>query len=333
METVLFDPWTSDDAAAAAFVAHLHETRAEFAPPGEREPATYTLNTMRNRSSRHHERQWVRWSGREVVASAEATWWEAEDNRDRAWIAFDVVPDRFSDEVAAATLAPLLDELRGLGRTTLTVEVPQGHPFGKYVAARGATLGSVERYSVLPLRTLDPEELAALARPPEGYEIFTFQGGCPDDLLDVYTEMVRTMNTAPRDDLTYEDWVFTPERIRDYEAGLAARGHTAWTVCARRVGDTALAAYTNLVVAPEWPQVVEQDDTAVAVPHRGHGLGFAVKATNLLRLVTERPEAHWVTTWNAQSNSHMLRVNEGLGFRAQMLVEAYEMPIDALAGT
>jgi RimJ/RimL family protein N-acetyltransferase len=103
-----------------------------------------------------------------------------------------------------------------------------------------------------------------------------------------------------------------------------------WTVCAREIGSPELAAFTNVVLAPEWPEVVHQDDTAVAVPHRGHGLGFAVKATNLLRLVTERPEAHCVTTWNAASNEHMLRVNHRLGFECEAQFEAYEVTADLL---
>ena len=39
-----------------------------------------------------------------------------------------------------------------------------------------------------------------------------------------------------------------------------------------------------------------------------------VKAANLMQLAERYPECTGVFTWNAQENTHMLRVNEALGF-------------------
>ncbi|HEU0130028.1 MAG TPA: hypothetical protein VFQ85_03435 [Mycobacteriales bacterium] len=134
------------------------------------------------------------------------------------------------------------------------------------------------------------------------------------------------MNTAPRDDLTEEDWVYTPERVRDFEDAVAARGHTMLTVVAREVATGELAAFNQVVVHPEWPDVVENEDTAVAVPHRGRGLGRWVKALNVLRVLDETP-ARVISTWNAASNGHMLRVNRELGFACQHVWESWEVSL------
>lgn len=57
-----------------------------------------------------------------------------------------------------------------------------------------------------------------------------------------------------------------------------------------------------------------QHDTLVHGDHRGHRLGMLVKAANLQAL--ERRDATAVVrTWNATENTHMLAVNEALGFR------------------
>ena len=50
-------------------------------------------------------------------------------------------------------------------------------------------------------------------------------------------------------------------------------------------------------------------------PHRGHRLGMALKAANLLWLREREPGVKRIVTWNADSNSHMIEINERLGFR------------------
>ena len=48
--------------------------------------------------------------------------------------------------------------------------------------------------------------------------------------------------------------------------------------------------------------------------HRGHRLGLATKAANLLRLQRHRPDLREVRTYNAESNTHMVAVNDAMGF-------------------
>jgi hypothetical protein len=62
-------------------------------------------------------------------------------------------------------------------------------------------------------------------------------------------------------------------------------------------------------------RAAEQDDTLVAKPHRGHGLGILVKLANLRRLQKEYPEVERVMTFNAEENEHMLSINVQLGFK------------------
>jgi len=75
-----------------------------------------------------------------------------------------------------------------------------------------------------------------------------------------------------------------------------------------------VAGYTVLLLAGR-PTTAIQEDTGVVRAHRGHGLGRAMKAANLLALTEHSPSINTVTTWNAESNTHMLAVNDELGFR------------------
>ena len=49
--------------------------------------------------------------------------------------------------------------------------------------------------------------------------------------------------------------------------------------------------------------------------HRGHRLGWWMKAANAGHVLTERPTVRRVHTWNAGENRWMLQINEALGVR------------------
>ena len=59
--------------------------------------------------------------------------------------------------------------------------------------------------------------------------------------------------------------------------------------------------------ALQWATFVHRD-------HRGHRLGAAVKVANLRALQRERPDVVQIDTENAETNQHMVSINERLGF-------------------
>jgi hypothetical protein len=76
-----------------------------------------------------------------------------------------------------------------------------------------------------------------------------------------------------------------------------------------------LAGHTVVCVEGQRPAVAHQHDTAVARAHRGHRLGMLLKAGMVLWLAESEPQVQTVDTWNAESNDHMIAVNEALGYR------------------
>ena len=63
------------------------------------------------------------------------------------------------------------------------------------------------------------------------------------------------------------------------------------------------------------PGKAYQWGTLVLREHRGHRLGQATKAHNLLWLQRERADLTLLVTYNAEVNRHMIAVNEAMGFR------------------
>ena len=54
--------------------------------------------------------------------------------------------------------------------------------------------------------------------------------------------------------------------------------------------------------------------TVVTREHRGHRLGLLLKVAMLELLATTEPRLERISTWNAESNAHMVAVNDALGY-------------------
>jgi RimJ/RimL family protein N-acetyltransferase len=67
-------------------------------------------------------------------------------------------------------------------------------------------------------------------------------------------------------------------------------------------------------VDPAIPDWGFQMLTAVTREHRGHRLGLLVKIAMLELLAAEEPQVERIETFNAESNGHMIAVNEALGY-------------------
>ncbi|WP_230487240.1 hypothetical protein [Nocardioides anomalus] len=76
-----------------------------------------------------------------------------------------------------------------------------------------------------------------------------------------------------------------------------------------------LGGHSVVAVDEETPARGWQHDTAVAQDHRGHRLGLLLKTEMNLWLRDAEPALEVVSTFNAESNDHMIGVNEQLGYR------------------
>lgn len=147
-----------------------------------------------------------------------------------------------------------------------------------------------------------------------GYELVRIPGPVPEQMLAAVATMTEAINDAPVDDLDIEDEVFPPERIRAFEASVAAQRRRLYRVVARERATGALAGHTVADVDIERPWFAGQGDTSVVRAHRGHRLGLLLKIEMLRWLRKVEPQVRTIDTGNAASNAHMIRVNEALGY-------------------
>jgi GNAT superfamily N-acetyltransferase len=235
---------------------------------------------------------------------------------------------------ATAMLQHLAGLARSEGRSTLVTEAATpydgppdgaGQPGVEFLRNRGCTfsLGNVMRVLDLPADTGRLQGLAAgAAAYHRDYVLRRFRGPVPDDILLPFGDLIGSLITeAPTGELELEKEVFDERRIRADEAVFEASGRTKYTTVAV-ASDGSLAAYSELVVPKYDPGHVFQWGTLVRPEHRGHRLGVATKAHNLLWLQEQHSAPAQLVTYNADVNQHMIAVNEAMGFRpVERLVE------------
>jgi len=173
----------------------------------------------------------------------------------------------------------------------------------------------IERRLPLPVDLELLDRLAADAAPHHaGYRLRTVIGPVPDDLAPSYVALRNQIAVEmPSGDLEVEAGQETSAELAVQDRYLVDSGRTRVAAYALdpsgRVVAYAVAAVTN-----SHHDHVDQWGTLVDPAHRGHRLGLAVKCAQLRALSSGFPDKTYVDTTNAETNAHMVAINEALGF-------------------
>ena len=330
----------ADDAAFAAW-HHVYETSTrhelgEVASPWQLEELRVTMHGVGTHS----------WSGAWAAAADGVTvgagWMRTPllDNLELAEIDVHVLPGHRRRGTGAALLALLEDEALARGRRVLTALSSwpydagtggDGAPGPEFARARGydLALSEVQRELRLPV---DDDLLAGLAddaaRAHPAYELRAWSGPVPDDLLQGWAEITSILATeAPTGDLDLEPEAASTEAVREREDTVARQGRRKYNAVALSSSGE-VVAYSDLATTVHEPGRAYQWGTLVRRDHRGHRLGVAVKVANLQLLQRARPDITRLTTYNAEVNSHMIDVNEAIGFRPVARLGDFQKKLD-----
>ncbi|GAC1610085.1 MAG: GNAT family N-acetyltransferase [Mycobacteriales bacterium] len=225
-------------------------------------------------------------------------------------------------------LDAVLRESAALGRLRMHFEVASPYPTGPALAER--LLSSVGARPVLKevrrLLDLHEQDVPTAPTPPTGYRLLQWVDRVPDEHLDDMAYLMHRMSTdAPLEQMDWEPEIWDAERYRNKEASADARGRTRFGTLAVEQSSGRAVAFTDIGVSRYAPEVGYQWETIVLTEHRGHGLGFVMKAHNHRQLADGSPTTRWINTWNAESNTHMVGINERLGFRPVEYETAWQL--------
>lgn len=244
------------------------------------------------------------------------------DNLDTAFGFVAVEPELRGRGIGSATAAGLIDVARDEARTQLLggagipFEQRDDSPVLRFAKRHGFTVANVEiqRDLALPVDPALLDEIAAEAAPRHvEYEIRTFTGSIPEELIASYCEHLNTFALeAPSGEVEMEAGATTPESVRERERLQEKIGRTIHLTVA--VHEGRVVAHTDLAV-PRDGDEAHQWGTLVAPDHRGHRLGAAVKVANLRSVMAHHPGLRRITTTNAEVNAWMVAINDRLGFK------------------
>ncbi len=241
------------------------------------------------------------------------------DNRHLAWISVVVDPAHRRHGHGRRLADHLMGAARGAGRTSVGLDGWESQAARGFADALGFECRSQAIMRRQHLREVDLERVRAsyheAAAAAGAYELLRIDGRTPPELREDMVGLADAINDAPTDELDIEDEVMSVERLDAYESACEARGNRIRHLVARHRETGALGGHTIVVVEEDRPTVGHQHDTAVARGHRGHRLGLLLKSAMVLWLAGAEPQLETVDTFNAESNDHMIRVNEVLGYR------------------
>ncbi|HMG31942.1 MAG TPA: GNAT family N-acetyltransferase [Jiangellaceae bacterium] len=241
------------------------------------------------------------------------------DNTYTGWVEVTVDPASRGRGIGRQMFESGVDRVRAAGRTLLlsdTYEHAAGVGFLKALGLDRASEAVQRRQDLVNVDRPGLDVAYADAESHAGdYDLLHLEGATPEELLADVVAMTAAINDAPIDDLDIEDEVFSPERIRAFEAAQRAHGRRTYRLVARERRTGGLAGHTQVAVEANRPWYGAQFDTSVLRSHRGHRLGLLLKIAMVRWLADAEPQLRLLDTWNAASNAHMIRVNEALGYQ------------------
>ena len=339
MTDVLIEGFDPDTASEEEFRARYELVATEHAELWSEDPMD---SYERWRDGFRHEPSWyktMRWSAfdssRRTLLGMSALGAEyTERNRTLAFFDAYVRPEVRRQGIATQLLAPVVEYAEREGRTLLGSGGVTDADGTKFLDALGAVRKITERKSRMVLADLNRDMVDDWVRRATeragAYSLLAWDGPAPDEYLDKWVQLSMVMNTAPRDDLEMEDWLETPERLREREQKVSAQGITWWTLIARHDPTDELVGFTEIGFHPDHPEVAQQWGTGVDPAHRNHGLGRWLKAVNAIRLLEEKADVAYVDTFNAYSNDPMLAINIAMGFEVVKSYSDYQIPTSDL---
>jgi GNAT superfamily N-acetyltransferase len=336
MDVVTVDP--QDDAAFRAWFAVTEAAHDELWPgqPG------WQLEELRAKAiapgpAVRVELIGVRDDAGQLIGSARLDM-PLTDNTNRAEATLTVHPGRRRFGAGSVLLAELERRTLADGRSWLTLVQDEptrhagGSPGRSFAVQHGYAVAQalVRRDLSLPADASRLTDIEASCAPfTAGYRLQTWFDRCPDELVDERALLARRMSTdAPAGDLVLEEEQWDATRVRAEEELLERQSRKRIATGAVEEASGHLVGITEIAIPRDVPQTAYQWDTVVLREHRGHRLGLWLKVANLRVLAEASPATQRISTWNADDNTHMIAVNEALGFQVVGRLLSWQKKLD-----
>jgi GNAT superfamily N-acetyltransferase len=237
----------------------------------------------------------------------------------RVWIWVDPAHQRrgIGTRLAAYADTRVAELSRTICHAQARIGVDRANGNRAFAERLGYTLANteIERRLDLPADPGLLDRLAAEAAPRhQEYRIRTVVGPVPEELAASYMALKNQLGVEmPSGDLEVEGGQETPAELAVQDRYLVTSGRTRVASYAL-TRDGTVVGYSVAAASNEHHHHVDQWGTLVDRAHRGRRLGLAVKCALLRALSDGFPDKTFIETTNAETNAHMVAINEALGF-------------------
>ncbi|GGR31850.1 GNAT family N-acetyltransferase [Streptomyces griseomycini] len=220
--------------------------------------------------------------------------------------------------VGSRLLEAAVAAAREAGRRSVIAQADAGTPGDHFLAAHGFRRVLTLTYARLALDGWDGGRAdgidAIVERPHPGYRLVSWRGAVPDELAGTFADSRRAMDDMPIGDTDHGVVAWDVERVLAAAEAIADRGELLTTVAAVDESDGSVVGFSELVVPGDGRGDGLHYGTGVLPGHRGHGLGRWMKAESIRLARADRPGLAGLVTDTADSNTHMRRINDALGY-------------------
>lgn len=203
----------------------------------------------------------------------------------------------------------------------------------KFARHLNMTLGLSSSFSMVNFKEIDIDLMNKWrsALDENEFEIGFWHYPYPEDEIEEYVKMENDFHkSVPRDDLDYEPQTVSAEELRQKMKAYKEKNLEKPVVWVKHRKTKEFAGYTDVVVVLNRPFRINQISTAVLNKYRRNGIGRAIKAEMILRLMELHPKAEYIMTANAKSNNSMLNINREMGFKHHITMDYWQISLENL---
>jgi mycothiol synthase len=308
----------------------LNLIQAEYLPDDPPTSLQARIDRFQNVSDTNVLKAWLAVDSQgEVVAYASLAFETSGENTHIARVNVDVHPDHRRHGMGREMFRQAVETSQGVGHRWINMKVFENVPGSVAFLERiGAQRGLEARDYQLRLANIDANQLSGVKHASNTFTLGFWDGPYPEDQIAEIAQLQDIMNTEPHGDLAVEDVHTTSEELRKIERTHAALGTQRWSLYVQETATGRFAGLSEVLWRLSRPEIVTQKITAVLPQLQGHGLGRRLKLTMLDRILRERPEAHFLRTGMADSNTAMLAINLSLGFQPYSAFCIWQVSMD-----